>query len=152
MSFLLVLGLAVVYLASSLGTLAHFLVVEHVRCLEHGEWLHASELSAHLRGHQAQTARAGDRSEGRLAWAGSQRPSVVQSDGDETPARHEHCGQTVEIRTHHDLGREVTLPSLGAARVLVASVAVPRQLLRVLPVYAYAPKTSPPDVLVTIEV
>lgn len=144
MSFLLVLGLALVYLASSLGTLGHFLAVEHVRCAEHGEWLHASELTAHLRANQAQPAREGERLEGRGAWSDARRPSVVQSEGDETPARHEHCAQTSEVRAHHDIARAVTVPGLPVARVLVTSVVGPRQLLRALPVYAYAPKTSPP--------
>lgn len=144
MGLVLSLGVALVYLASPLATLAHFLVVEHVRCLEHGEWLHAADLAATHPG----TAERHSEHPAPIAEGGvtSQLPDerLVQPDDDEPPHKHDHCGQKEDVRTHHDLTRQATVARHTAERFLVVEMAPPGQLLLALAVYAYAPKTSPP--------
>jgi len=148
LSLVLSLALALVYLASSLGTLGHFLVVEHVRCLEHGEWLHAADLPATHRGTAAQHSEHRSRSHPQAFTYGTDvapdDERAVQPENEEPPHTHDHCGQTQDVRLHHDLAREVCVERSVVQRFLISELAAPGQLLRALSVYVYAPKTSPP--------
>lgn len=113
---------------SSLGQVAHFLLVPHAICAEHGELLELSEQDSH-----AGAERADGSKEARVSTA-------------PTPAEHDHCQVLARGQ------RELALPEphaldvaqhAGAETTLV--VAQQEAIFRALLPLSLAPKTSPPS-------
>lgn len=116
---------------SSLGQTAHFLLVPHAVCVEHGELLELSEADAHGAVH---------------AESGSDDEPAATS---QPAAEHDHCQVLARGQ------REQAVPPAPSADLLPAAAAearllIARQdaLLRTLPSLSFAPKTSPPSALV----
>ena len=116
---------------SSLGQVAHFLLVPHAICAEHGELLELSERDAHVG--------AGDAEGSKEA-----RVSTVP-----TSAEHDHC--QVLARGQRELALPVP-PALDIVRSTGAetTLVVARQdaIFRALSPLSLAPKTSPPALAV----
>jgi hypothetical protein len=126
---LLTLWIGLSCILGQFSGVAHSLLVEHVRCAEHGDWAHGHD-DSHGAGLQAQLARA-PQAAGALA----------SESGDEHG--HEHClscvsrGETVlpgeDSSVQHQAARQHPAPEFGPGAVVV--------LQRV---FSFAPKTSPP--------
>ena len=124
-----VLALALLFLGSQAWSALHHARERHVRCAEHGEWVHAGESGAP----HAADARPATRREG---------PSLAASEHGATS--HEHC----ELASPH---RERALPRL--ATFDLARPAGPTSPAREareaprapsIPLHRLAPKQSPP--------
>jgi hypothetical protein len=116
---------AVVCIAMQLLGAAHGALVEHVRCAEHGELVHADGVESHA------APRVGSESAGeQVSGAGESHP-------------HEHCSFFAEQRRPALVGPASTLvaaEALHATRLPVVAPANPGGKA----VYELAPKTSPP--------
>ena len=118
-------GLLAVILQGSAG--GHMLLVEHARCPEHGELVHADATHHHA-----------------LSVLGKARAVTLEGDGDhDSDTAHEHCALTADRRD--------AVVALGGTRVsALASNAFERAapfLERFVPAparFRIAPKTSPP--------
>jgi hypothetical protein len=121
--------LALLLTASSLGQIAHFLVVPHAICAEHGELLELSGSAEHSR-----TDHAAD--------DGEHRASPFASS--EAGAGHDHCELLASGQ------RQLALPAAALVAVIPAASGCALELPPVtaqrlsLPTLALAPKTSPP--------
>ena len=134
-----VLALAFLFLASHVWSALHHAQERHVRCAEHGEWVHAPgpHPSPAASRDDAHADRCGD-----ATPAASEGPSLAASErGD---GAHDHC----ELASPH---RERALPLLAtfdlarpAGPVLLARA--PREAPRApaFPRHRLAPKQSPP--------
>jgi hypothetical protein len=128
---LLAAFVAVLLAASSLGQSAHFLLVPHAICAEHGELLELTERDSHA-ADEADHATAG--------------PDETRASAPGALVDHEHC--QVLLRGQ----REQSLPEASAVAVLPAASAEKAVVLaapgRIAPepsVLSLAPKTSPPS-------
>jgi hypothetical protein len=112
---------------SSLGEIAHFLLVPHAICADHGELIEVSEGSQHAAAHA----------------------DTVSSDPEVAPASdegsgHDHC----ELLASHQ--RQLALPAVAPVAVVPIATGMLIALVggeasrRPLPALALAPKTSPP--------
>lgn len=125
----LTVWLATLCLVGELGSSLHLLLVDHVRCAEHGEWLH--EGAQHAQDTEAQAS---------AAATGATLSALADEDGH----AHEHCdviptwsrtelsepGSTLSAPWRHlDETPPGEFSALGAARL-----------------WLLAPKTSPPSV------
>lgn len=131
----IVLALALLFLASHVWSALHHARERHVRCAEHGEWVHAPD---------ADTPAVASRDDGHADLceeAPPQGPSLAAS---EHGAAHDHC----ELASPH---RERALPLFAtfdlarpAGPVLLARA--PREAPRApaFPRHRLAPKQSPP--------
>jgi hypothetical protein len=124
-----ILALLSVFLAVQLGQWLHHSSERHVRCAEHGEWVHAPDGAG----------------SGELASAGRASPdgpSLVPLAPAETP--HEHC-ELASIDRERALPRsaafDLVWPASPVSQVRVIDAA-PRAAA--IPSYALAPKQSPP--------
>jgi hypothetical protein len=127
---LLAAFVAVLLTASSLGQSAHFLLVPHAICAEHGELLELTERDPHVTGDSAEAATAADETR-------ASEPAALVD--------HDHC--QVLLRGQ----REQSLPAASAVAVLppesaekAAFLTALRRFTRELSVLSLAPKTSPP--------
>ena len=119
----LLLGLFAAY--SQVSSTLHWVLVQHVRCADHGEWVHVGE------GHHAQEAE----------HATQTSPSGAAADG-ETHG-HDHCHFLVDPRTFAViLPPRVVLAQAG--EWIGAGIAGPPDAGRQIALYELAPKTSPP--------
>jgi hypothetical protein len=122
----LALLVATLLAASSLGQIAHLLVVQHTICAEHGELL---ELSSDG-GHSAATQVEDEHS-----------PTSTSS---EEATSHEHCEILASAQ------RQTPLPVAAVIGLVPAAAGAAREVLPVssvrlmLPALVVAPKTSPP--------
>lgn len=127
-----------VCLVTQLSALMHFLLVEHARCAEHGEWTH---------GHAQHAERETDSHGGRLAPSSQ----LCVPAGSSEEHDHDHCLVASEKR--EAIATTPTLLSGTSAGEDSAAVAdVSHELVLVARVYAFAPKTSPPLVTTTLAV
>lgn len=104
----------------------HWLVVEHVRCAQHGEWIHAGEE------HATDAAEASASGDG---------PALLIGDSAESDA-HEHCAVGSERRKQAWLPPSTPGPR-PVAQLSPASSARSASLVSTR-VHLFAPKTSPP--------
>jgi hypothetical protein len=118
---------ALLLVGSSLGQIAHFLLVPHAICTEHGELLEVSEQAAHDGATRAEDVE------------GSRAASP------EMAAEHEHCQLLARAP------RELALPRSPSLGLLPAPSSQRAALIRPLATHAPAsqrlldaPKTSPP--------
>jgi hypothetical protein len=119
----LLLGLFAAY--SQVSSTLHWVLVQHVRCADHGEWVHAGE------GHHADEAE----------HATQTSPSVAAADG-ETHG-HDHCHFLVDPRTFAVISPpRVVLAQLGEC--MAAGITCPSNTGWQSALYELAPKTSPP--------
>jgi hypothetical protein len=113
---------------SALGQVAHFLLVPHAICSEHGELLELSERAAHTSTDQVEPGSEQD-------------AHVVASD---LAAEHDHCQVLSRGQREQALPTppsfEVPSASLETAQVLARQDAIHRGLTPL----SLAPKTSPP--------
>jgi hypothetical protein len=119
----LLLGLFAAY--SQVSSTLHWVVVQHVRCADHGEWVHVGE------GHHAHEAE----------HATQASPSVAAADGESHG--HDHCHFLVDPRTFAAVpSPKVVLSHAGewSRPGLTRPSDAGRQIL----LYELAPKTSPP--------
>lgn len=118
---------AALLLATTLGQIAHFLLVRHVVCAEHGELLEAP--SPALRGHDGHPERAGNA-------AGEPEPAL----------EHDHCQVLARLqRGTAVLGAQDFELAPPPAPSLIEAEA-PAELAPALPPpLTRAPKTSPPE-------
>ena len=119
---------------SLFSSTAHMLLVEHVRCAEHGEWVHATDHhddgGAEIHSRRAQNTETGH----------------VLHTRTETEHEHDHCllcserSRSVELVSVLNTSPETkgTVQTLTAERTI---------LCHGLAVYAFAPKTSPPGLM-----
>jgi hypothetical protein len=118
-----------VCLLTQLSALTHFLIVEHVRCAEHGELIHAHDAhhSAPLNEHTEQVSRS----------------QQFTASGDSDVHDHDHCLVSAERREASP--GECFLPELKARqKQLHVPDAAPTHAMIAVSIYAFAPKTSPP--------
>ena len=122
--------LALLLTASSLGQIAHFLLVPHAICAEHGELVELSAGSEHAGPHHAE-----------VAAADSDASPAVSS---EEATSHDHC----EILASQQ--RQLALPAANVVALLPAAASSTLALVESsaarhsLPTLSVAPKTSPP--------
>jgi hypothetical protein len=115
---------------SSLGEIAHFLLVPHAICADHGELIEVSEVGGHAAPH---------------ADAPSSAPQVAPASGE--GSGHDHC----ELLASHQ--RQLALPAVAPGAVVPVATGVLIALAggetsrQPLPALALAPKTSPPPSL-----
>jgi hypothetical protein len=118
------LGILCVF--SQLSSVVHWALVEHVRCAEHGDWVHAD----------------GEHGGADLATPAAPQVSLVSSEAGDEHA-HDHC-QFLSER------RELTLASVAFGTLQApSSLAPPAGTLAAEAsapgaIYELAPKTSPP--------
>lgn len=121
--------LSLLLTASALGQTAHFLLVPHTICAEHGELLELGETPAHA-------ARATDE-------AATQGSSV--SSAPSAAAEHDHCQVLARGQRQQALPRAAAIAVLPAAPAVRLARLAERQVEpRPLAALALAPKTSPP--------
>lgn len=121
---------AILLSASALGQAAHFLLVPHAICAEHGELLELDEPRAHVDvGHE------------RAAEA-EQHPHASPSEG---TLEHEHCQVLARGQREQALPNAPTAELLPAVMTRSAAIAVQRAAPSApLDALDLAPKTSPP--------
>lgn len=115
----------------------HFVLVDHVRCADHGEWVHGAQHD-HTQAAGPSLAQV-EQSSGKVAF---QRTS-----GDEGH-EHEHCLVQTERRKQLALAPAVAdlTPKPAAAETETRAVLRKAPRFRsARPIYAFAPKTSPPS-------
>jgi len=119
-------ALASILACSQLGGAAHFLLVRHETCPEHGELLHSQVRSAT---HHAVSGRA---------------PGVSNSEEGTGALEHEHCSVF-----HHQRARAVETPASRPVALLApaapSAVPVSRPVTFAIALYLVAPKNSPPS-------
>ncbi len=120
---------AFVLSASALSQAAHFLLVPHAICAEHGELLELGERAAH----------------DALQHDPAAHDSEPEASQTELPAEHDHCQLLARSQ------RELSLFQAASVALLPAACSVPapifadsRDLTRPQQRLALAPKTSPP--------
>jgi hypothetical protein len=119
----LLLGLFAAY--SQVSSTLHWVIVQHVRCADHGEWVHVGE------GHPAHEAE----------HATHTSPSVAAADAD--THGHEHCHLLVDPRTFAPIpAPKVVLSAPGES--MGPGLMRPADAGRQIALYELAPKTSPP--------
>jgi hypothetical protein len=121
---------ALLLTASSLGQVAHFLLVPHAICAQHGELLELQEQRAHL-----QAAQHPDESDKKLAHASTQ----------EAASAHDHCQVLARGQREQSLppAPPSTLhPLLFAEFITISAAQV--GAAKALTLLSQAPKTSPP--------
>lgn len=127
---LLAACVALLLTASNLGQAAHFLLVPHAVCAEHGELLELTEQSGH-------------RAEAREHAAdGSRETRAAQP---EALLDHDHCQVLIRGQREQSLpqpGSVALLPAAEAEKLAIFSAS--SALRRPLSTLALAPKTSPP--------
>ena len=111
-------------LGGQLSAVAHEVLVEHVRCAEHGELVHV-----------------GDEAGGDALAFGVTRDAPPEAS---PHARHEHCGVTLAEAASALLARRSSLARNEAHRPLLAFAEI---TYATAPVHVLAPKTSPPSTL-----
>jgi hypothetical protein len=118
--------LALLLAGSSLGQIAHFLVVPHAICEEHGELV---EVSAHA-GHDAAAERHDD--------------TPASAPSEEAPT-HDHCELLASDQRHVAVPIAALIAVVPAAPspLLALPLARPARVSRLT--LALAPKTSPPS-------
>jgi hypothetical protein len=128
---LLVLVTVAFTFASQSSSFAHFLLVEHAVCPEHGDWIHADELAAHT----ANSSEAAQHEGTSTGWT-----TLPLEDSHE----HEHCAVSSERR--HQLVVQANSAVLSPPpRFVQAAVGPPRtRVVRPVPLFRLAPKNSPP--------
>lgn len=120
-----------VCLGTQLSALTHFLIVEHVRCAEHGDLIHADE--QHNGGVEEGSAQLGaPTSTERFTPAG-------EGDGHD----HDHCLVSSERRESSVLAPTLSIPTSTGVHTAILSDSL-TELVLFARVYAFAPKTSPP--------
>jgi hypothetical protein len=124
---------ALLLTASALGQAAHFLLVPHAICAEHGELLELSEGEGHVAGEHE---------------TGAENARDTHASAPEAVATHEHCEVLARGQREQALpGTPVAalLPAVPPARVVSFSEQLaPAPSVSCL---ALAPKTSPPRAL-----
>lgn len=113
---------------SALGQVAHFLLVPHAICGEHGELLDLSEGAAHSAAAQADS--------------GSEADSRVGSD--HLADEHDHCQVLARGEREQAWPERPALEIAPAALALALMSAGPKGVIQTLPALLLAPKTSPP--------
>jgi hypothetical protein len=123
-------SLAVLCLATQLSSVAHLVLVEHVRCTEHGAWIHAGD--EHARAHVEHSASASDA------------PAVVPDAGAAAEDHeHDHCLASTERRKLALLLlASAELPPLRPTALAATADHATHVVARA--VHTLAPKTSPP--------
>ena len=122
---------AVVLSTSALGQAAHFRLVPHTICSEHGELLELGEGAEHA-------ARAPEH-------AGDQDEAGSRASERELSLEHEHCQVLARGQREQALPTADRVELLPAALVQAAAFfATPRAAAGELPRLSLAPKTSPP--------
>jgi hypothetical protein len=119
-------------LAGQVSTVVHSMVVEHERCLEHGELVHRVVARAHPIGHQALPATSAD----------IQRSHLTPGAATERHG-HDHC---LSLGGRRDGLRPPAQPSAAIRAALqpwISPPTTPRLDAR-NPLFLLAPKTSPP--------
>jgi hypothetical protein len=119
---------AVFYVTQHLSAVAHFALVRHAVCDEHGELV---DVDAATSVHPA--------SEASPASELSSQKSSSHSGRD-----HEHCGVLAHLRPHLSAPVFAGIPARVAAVPKVAIAICPSSPPRAIPVYWLAPKNSPP--------
>jgi hypothetical protein len=133
---------AALLLASSFGQIAHFALVRHAICREHGELLELHGAAEAQLGAKAE-AQLGAKAEKAAARNdGQQRAEAPASD---SGSEHDHCQMVARNQREQGL---VPAPALALARAAAAGL-VPAstaavELVRPLAPLQLAPKTSPP--------
>lgn len=121
---------AVLCLATQLSSMAHLALVEHVRCTQHGEWIHAGD--EHVRGHVEHSTSESDAS-----------AIAPVADAHADDHQHDHCLASSERRKLAMLLPQ--LAELQPPRPALPTTAAPRAThLVAQAVHTLAPKTSPP--------
>ncbi len=110
-------------LVAQLFSVMHMAVVQHTRCVEHGEWVHADE--AHVLVGAVQDAARVEASEAALL----------------ADDEHEHCLVCAERRREVLPVTVVVLDLVDTPRPALADCGEPGAPRRV---YGFSPKTSPP--------
>jgi hypothetical protein len=125
----------VLCLVAQFSSTLHLLLVDHVHCAQHGEWVHVDGEHGH---HAAQPVEA----------VGAEAPSqAVTSVADERGHEHDHCLMGADRRKLAMLPisqPEVRAPD-AADKVVVARRSSSTPATHV---YSFAPKTSPPALAV----
>jgi hypothetical protein len=120
---------ALLLTASSLGQAAHFLLVQHAICAEHGELLELAERSAHVAA--AHEHEAGNKVQARVSSAEA--------------AGHDHCQILARSQKQPGLPPAPALTIVPAGATSAScSIASATRAVTTLPRLAVAPKTSPP--------
>jgi hypothetical protein len=120
---------ALLLVASSLGQIAHFLVVSHAICEEHGELVELGADAAHAPADHA---------------PGEGEQTKGSSGAPEGADRHDHC----EVLANAE--RQLALPAAALVAVVPAASSTSLELVPASsecpsrPLLALAPKTSPP--------
>lgn len=134
--------MVLIYCTSYLDAVAHYVLVQHVRCAEHGTWEHVEHeehvepLRHEFNANQAERAKTDE------GTPGEQRAKTGSVPGSH---EHEHCTHWAGQRQVVDHG--ISQLSLHARLIAVSSDLVdlpPGALLLSAAIYGFAPKTSPP--------
>jgi hypothetical protein len=115
--------------ASALGQAAHFLLVPHALCAEHGELLELSERGSH-------GAAAHEQAAGSVKEAHASPPDAV--------AAHDHCDVLARGQREQGLPKAAAALQPAAPFERATFFAAQRVFSPGLPALALAPKTSPP--------
>lgn len=124
-------AVAWVCLGTQLSALTHFLVVEHVRCAEHGDLIHAHEQ------HEVDA-------DEEIAHLGA--PPLQQCftpSGEADDHDHDHCLISSERREPSVLASTPSILASTSTYTAILSQSF-SELVLASRVYAFAPKTSPP--------
>ncbi|RYZ06251.1 MAG: hypothetical protein EOO73_16415 [Myxococcales bacterium] len=112
---------------SSLGQFAHFLLVPHAICAEHGELLELGESESHGADHAAPATESSAQASSQLA------------------AEHEHCQLLARGQREQAQPTPPALVVLPPARAACGPPAAARAaVFEAVPALSFAPKTSPP--------
>lgn len=120
---------ALCLLLGQFSSILHMATVQHVRCAEHGEWIHAGDPHGPSDVGRAQTVVSGETESIR---------SAPLSDGHE----HDHCllfSEDRRVALFAGFGEHQAPRTTTAIAALCSSPQYPSQS-----VYSFAPKTSPP--------
>lgn len=118
-----------VCLVTQISALTHFLLVEHVRCSEHGELIHAQDA------HHSETPKAGPEH--------LSPQQLLTSSGEPDEHEHDHCLVGAEQRASSRSESSFLQLHAGQRHRETLSVA-PSHVISASRTYAFAPKTSPP--------
>lgn len=123
--------IAVLVGLSSLGQFAHFLLVPHAICAEHGELLELDEAHGHAESHASPS------------------PDESAHASSELAAEHEHCQLLARGQREQAEPTPPTIVVLPAGVAVAALPVLPRAaVFEAISALSLAPKTSPPRALV----
>ena len=126
---LLAAFVAVLLTASSLGQSAHFLLVPHAICAEHGELLELTERHPHATGERAEAAAGADETR-------ASEPAALVD--------HDHCQVLLRGQREQGLPEASAVAVSPPASAETAFLTALGRFARELSVLSLAPKTSPP--------